>query len=98
MSHTMAIKNDAIYMLKSIIRHPLYNYFVERGGIEAARKMGCQRHGPDCVRCRWGGNGFIRGTKAEAAGFRSLDAAIKARNGDIYWKVVIAVGGKSENY
>jgi hypothetical protein len=37
--------------------------------------MGCGRHGAGCVRSRWGGNGVVRGTKAEAAGFRSREAA-----------------------
>jgi len=50
--------------------------------------MGCGRHGAGCVRCRWGGNGVVRGTKAEAAGFRSREAAHEPRP-DETWEVVV---------
>jgi hypothetical protein len=65
-----------LYILKEVLRHPYYNYFVRFGNIYNP-DLPCKRHHPDTCRCRWAGDAVVRGTKAEATRYETKAKATK---------------------
>lgn len=67
------------YILKMVRKSSPYQYFVQVGGREftCSPVLPCKRHYPEACRCRWYGDGIVRGTKAEATRYATKAEATK---------------------